>query len=160
MTECGWVVPFTRFVLLHIIQMPMRLKNKFVVTNILTAYCSSIYLTFHLLYSEVPPSQIDPSSLTNWYHWNLQQMSLMEKNCSITVLAVLILTTYLPLSANLILTTHVYFVAVQDIITFTHVSQSILNPESKCYHHYHMPGDWNKIKSSLISGWLPQMVTN
>ena len=30
MKECGWVIPFTCFVLLHIIRMPMSLKNKFV----------------------------------------------------------------------------------------------------------------------------------
>ena len=84
----------------------------------------------------------------------------MEKNCSITVLTVLILTTHLPLSASLILTSHVYFVAVQDITTFTHVSQSLLNQKSKCYHHYHMPGDRNKINSGLISDQLPQMVTS
>ena len=35
---------------------------------------------------------------------------------------------------------------------------SIWNPESKYCHQYHTPGDWNKIKSSLISGQLPQMV--
>ena len=68
-------------------------------------------------------------------------MSLMEKNCSITVHTVLILTTNLALSASLILTNHVYFVAVKAFTTITHVSQSILNLESKCYHQYQAPGD-------------------